>query len=238
MRPARRTHWWPTPTEWSALHLEPDYRAEHERGIAGIAQAFGLLPVRADIPAFERHVIRKVPAGLTWSALPEGDCAILRFDASGSRTRPMDKLRALEGIAGAWGRDGFEIVAIDPASRRNVAELWSAFKALDVAILLGGSTGNPFERPGLTIAIASRVPEAIRRLKDVRSRETTSAEEVEDALASLLAPHVRPDAIPDVMRRSVPALGGRSLLEAAEAGDLDDVREFVKDLFDLGRVQP
>lgn len=49
---------------------------------------------------------------------------------------------------------------------------------------------------------------------------------------------VRRERIPAVVRRSAESLGGRSLLEMAKAGEHMEVREAVKRMFDLRRVQP
>lgn len=49
---------------------------------------------------------------------------------------------------------------------------------------------------------------------------------------------VRRERIPAVVRRSADSLGGRSLLEMAQAGEHAEVRKAVERMFDLRRVQP
>lgn len=49
---------------------------------------------------------------------------------------------------------------------------------------------------------------------------------------------VRRERIPAVVRRSVDSLGGRSLLDMAQAGKPAEVRDAVERMFDLRRVQP
>ena len=61
---------------------------------------------------------------------------------------------------------------------------------------------------------------------------------LEKQLADLLVPYVDPDALHDVVRRPVDALRGRSMLEAAEAGEIEAVKALAARIFDLGRVQP
>jgi hypothetical protein len=50
--------------------------------------------------------------------------------------------------------------------------------------------------------------------------------------------YVKRERIPAVVRRSAPALGDRSLLDLASAGETREVAEAVEAMFDLRRVQP
>ena len=63
-------------------------------------------------------------------------------------------------------------------------------------------------------------------------------ERVEEAVGALLEKRVRADAIPEVVRRPVDLLGGRSMLQAAQSGDFEAVRAYVQSVFDLGGLQP
>lgn len=54
----------------------------------------------------------------------------------------------------------------------------------------------------------------------------------------ILDRHVKRERIAAVVRRPAPALGNRSLLEMAEAGETEAVAKAVRDMFDLRRVQP
>lgn len=58
------------------------------------------------------------------------------------------------------------------------------------------------------------------------------------AATDMLDRHVKRERIPAVVRRQAKALGDRSLLEMAEAGDTQAVAAAVRDMFDLRRVQP
>ena len=59
-----------------------------------------------------------------------------------------------------------------------------------------------------------------------------------EEIASLLARWVKPAAIQSVMRRPIEELGGRSLLEAADDGEMEAVRLYIDSTFDLRRIQP
>lgn len=58
------------------------------------------------------------------------------------------------------------------------------------------------------------------------------------AATDLLDRYVKRERIPAVVRRRVPALGERSLLELAAAGQTAELLEAVRSMFDLRRVQP
>lgn len=53
-----------------------------------------------------------------------------------------------------------------------------------------------------------------------------------------LVAHLKPERVRAVVRRRAPAFGGRSLLDLAADGDMRVVVERVREMFDLGRVQP
>jgi hypothetical protein len=58
------------------------------------------------------------------------------------------------------------------------------------------------------------------------------------AATDLLERYLKRENIPAVVRRTAPALGGRSLLQIAESGGAEEVLQRVKAMFDLRRVQP
>ncbi|MGI9529015.1 MAG: hypothetical protein ACR2NG_04835 [Acidimicrobiia bacterium] len=58
------------------------------------------------------------------------------------------------------------------------------------------------------------------------------------AATDILDRHVKRERIAAVVRRPASALGTRSLLDMAEAGETEAVARAVRDMFDLRRVQP
>ena len=166
MRRSRHTYWWPTPADFNALHMEADFCAEHEWGIETLRTAFGMLALEPETAGLDRHRIQGLPYGLVWHHRPRSRYAFLRFEPWASREPTVHgretSIGRREEIAGAWSGGSFQVVAQTPESRANLTQLRDAFIAMDVAILMGGGNDNPFHRPGLTIAIASRVPESIR----------------------------------------------------------------------------
>lgn len=59
-----------------------------------------------------------------------------------------------------------------------------------------------------------------------------------DNITSLLDRHVKRERIPAVVRRPAARLGGRSLIEALEAGHYRLASEVMAESFDIRRVQP
>lgn len=68
--------------------------------------------------------------------------------------------------------------------------------------------------------------------------ERTPAVAAIAAATDLLDRHVKRERIPAVVRRPAAALGGRSLYELASDGRYTEVRDAVREMFDLRRVQP
>lgn len=66
-------------------------------------------------------------------------------------------------IHGAWDDRNACVVARDDATIRVLSEFAEAARAGDLAIWYGAFSRNPFERPGLVIAIPSRVPDLHKR---------------------------------------------------------------------------
>lgn len=60
---------------------------------------------------------------------------------------------------------------------------------------------------------------------------------LEDA-TELLARHIKRERIPAVVRRQSALTGGRSLLQMASNGELEQIPGAVRTMFDLSRVQP
>ena len=66
-------------------------------------------------------------------------------------------------LHGAWDDRDLCLVARDEASIAALADLDAAARRGDLAMWVGTFSRNPFDRPGLVVAIPSRVPEARKR---------------------------------------------------------------------------
>ena len=60
---------------------------------------------------------------------------------------------------------------------------------------------------------------------------------LDETTAELLA-HIKTEKIADVVRRTAKSLGGKSLVDLLESGELVELRDAVSRAFDLRRVQP
>lgn len=144
-----------------AVDLSADFCSEHEWGIAGIRGALG---IGADPKAVGLDARRatEVPKTLLYKKLDDGAALGLLSEWTAEREPESFPDRQLGGLRGrdlvaAWDESTFGIrvaTALVPA----LEQLHAAFKALDVAVWLGGHRGL-LENAGLMLAIVSRVPE-------------------------------------------------------------------------------
>lgn len=76
--------------------------------------------------------------------------------------RELLPIHEFQEISTAWSGEDFGIVfSCDAEELGNFQELWDAFQRKD--IIIGVFGGGPFQNGGLTIAIASRVPEDVAK---------------------------------------------------------------------------
>lgn len=78
---------------------------------------------------------------------------------------------------------------------------------------------------------------AVWQLSPEQAAALSTPEAVADLTAATdcLTRHLRPERVPDVVRRPAVALGGASLLDLATAGRHAEVRRAVTDMFELPR---
>ena len=168
------------------INLGWDFCAEHEQGLKGLKYSFGI-PERAmrrrdvrrlvqeNLVGANARTVTKVPREL--QLLELGDYAYLIFaDLHWMKKEDLtekflnDILEAYgdEELATAWseGVDGsgqFGVRMKNDAFNLGtmvLGQIYEAFKRRDVMIFsMGTGSNNPFARPGLVIAIRSRVPE-------------------------------------------------------------------------------
>jgi hypothetical protein len=171
------------------FNLGADFCAEHEWGIDGIREAFGM-PEASDRKSIgiARRAITKVPPWL--KMIEHKDDLFLACDPYSLSVEKTPESLAnwlergcgselhLDGqseIAAAWSEDDFCIKASKSQHKDFVRELNGAFARKDVAIFMGG--GFFIENPGLCIAIASAIPEEGRRKWEDVDREKIETED-------------------------------------------------------------
>ncbi len=150
------------------VNLGADYCAEHEWGIKGICEHFGIpIEVHRKALGIEGRTITEIPTGLY---LVEGDNKIaLVFDGYLGYQDEHRQLKVgwkdlsseLKGegpkLITAWDEKSFGLVAFTDEDCNFLRKLHQAFIEKDVAIWLGG--GGVFQNAGLCIGIASQIPE-------------------------------------------------------------------------------
>jgi hypothetical protein len=144
------------------VNLSSDFFAEHESGIAGLADVFDL---NSDPKVFgiDRRIIRRVPPGLK-----EFDFALNQTSGFYYLTYgdlwPWYKWelqkRKEETLRAAWDESGFGVVSDDPAEKKFFKELYGEFQKKNGVITRLKGTG--IENPGLCLLIADRIPQATR----------------------------------------------------------------------------
>jgi len=161
-----------------------DFVAEHEWGISGICNAFGILgkPQRGHVGA-DIRTITKVPAELKFFPNLKGSAYLIYCDSfSWRQEKPTSQglnemlhvhedwhgsKRKGEDLSTAWSERAFGIRMRNDAlniGTMTLGQIYEAFTKLDIMIFLGGKSimGNS----GLVIAIRSRMPkDALQNMK-------------------------------------------------------------------------
>ena len=162
-------------SKFVGFNLGSDFCAEHEWGIDGIREAFGMpkTPDRANA-GIARRAITAVPPWL--KMIEHKEDLLLACDRNSLYGEKSPEELAnwlrwcceselhMDGqseIAAAWSEDDFCIKASKIEHKDFLRELHGAFLGKDVAIFFGG--GGFIENPGLCICIASALPEDLKK---------------------------------------------------------------------------
>lgn len=149
------------------ISLGADYCAEHEWGIKGIQEAFGLKkyePSDASNPGLPRRVIKKLTDD--FQVFTGKNFVFMAFtNRYGTQDYKTDKeIEKAYGLYSygktlvtAWSERDFGVLVRDEQDRIDLQEIIKAFYGKNIAIFLG--RGGPFKNGGLTFAIADRIPE-------------------------------------------------------------------------------
>lgn len=147
------------------ISLGADYCAEHERGVEGINQAFGIPFDQEALFGIAKRTITKLPETLYWSKSQRKKRMhyALTFIRSwrGQMVgefplQPKTGLLEREEVMSMWDQEEFCIV-VDKRRKKDLEEIYAAFQRLDISI--GPSPGGPFRNGGIAICITSRFPE-------------------------------------------------------------------------------
>lgn len=166
------------------ISLGADFCAEHEWGIKGIKQDFG---IDDTLIGLDKRLIRSVPNLFEWVDeaksvqgfwLHRSYCKFPpnSMSFSGYRSSYDKKEPHWRGWT-AWDEGSFAAFSHDLNDHKSLREIFDAVKSLDAAIWLGG--GGVFENAGLVIAVASRLNhDVIANWKKVDEERIKITEEV------------------------------------------------------------
>ncbi|MFA5559549.1 MAG: hypothetical protein WDA59_08910 [Methanofastidiosum sp.] len=159
--------------EFVGINLGADFTSEHEWGIKGIRNEFGVDTTKLGI---EKRVVRKVPETLMFVELTDGSCVLImdRYLYYGSNKKDIPKVilksselsfspyRDQNTLVCAWDERSFGI-RVKKEYEEQIKAMYNAFLEKDIAIWVGG--GGVFQNGGLVIAIKSKIPqEAIKNM--------------------------------------------------------------------------
>ena len=167
----------------AGLHLRADYCAEHEWGIKGMRDKFGINDEKVGI---EKRRISKsdnvylveftkkkekcafLTSSMVYSNVGfeqanvgfeqvEGTWKELKRYINDHRWFDLERNTQSEGVAGAWDEKNFIVVVKGNDNIKRLKQVYEAFQNNDIAIFLGGGQG-PFSNAGLSISIISQLP--------------------------------------------------------------------------------
>lgn len=178
------------------VDLGSDHVSEHEWGIKGTQDSFGIQFTDNAKLGLEKRSITKLPPSPDFTLVKKKNVAVLYFRHVGyvpsgksAETEQADSIKHAitqreltlyddHTLATAWDEDSFGVHATDPKQIAALEEIYEAFQRKDGAIWLGGG-GNPFQNAGLVLAIVSRVPkdkaEGMRAVDEDRIKLLASA---------------------------------------------------------------
>ena len=142
------------------VNLSSDFAAEHEWGIKGLIDVFGLN--QDDVFGIDRRIIRRVPPGLKEFDLNQtsGLYYLSYGDLMPEYQWELKKRKEEQSLRAAWDESSFGVVSDDPAEKKFLKELYGEFQKKNGVITF--MRGMNIENPGLCLLIADRIPQNIR----------------------------------------------------------------------------
>jgi len=149
--------------QFFGVTLMADFTAEHEWGIKKIEGAFGITKDKTH-QDIRRYQITEKPnmefishSGKTLFGWLYGYRDALNLQKETLGHMGLNVYKNMDD-ASAWCDGEFAVLATTDEKRANLHLLRDAFDALDVAIWIGSSGNNPFDRGGLNLLIVSKLP--------------------------------------------------------------------------------
>jgi hypothetical protein len=148
----------------TALYLPADFVSEHEWGIKGLQNMFGIDEKAA--PGIARRTINNVPQKLCYKRWSQKALLVLDryqdFNNDESLAKIANRYSCLsshKAINAAWSDNAFGVLTTCEQNSDYLQAIYEAIQRKDVAVYIGGGSRNPFNRGGLLIAVVSAVPQ-------------------------------------------------------------------------------
>jgi len=157
------------------VNLSYDFCAEHEWGIKGLKNAFGISEDISDY-GMKRRKITIVPKTVEWIKYTkegltyEGFIFNPHYYNGGAveyaiTSTELNIYKPFKGemtkyLTAAWDENSFAVLSIDPDTVKHLREIFEQFQRKNIVIMLSGAS-NPFANSGLVIGIADRLPKDI-----------------------------------------------------------------------------
>lgn len=147
------------------INLGSDFTSEHEWGIKGIKNLFGIPSGEKDWGLVRRQISKvPEPPSFGWAKgaekYSEGLYLWQTWDGKKPDFSKNSELRTWRGsLACAWDEKSFGVFSTDQKEIAYLKDIYEAFQKCDGAVFLGG--GGPFQNSGLVLAIASRIPKSL-----------------------------------------------------------------------------
>ncbi len=155
--------------KFSGVFLPADFTAEHEWGILGINDAFGIrMNPNEDVGIYGLDA-RKVTTVPELHYAEDGGCSVFLFNDRAIIDSELELFKYAkdvdlsrpnkQGLAASWCGDAFCIAVTGNENQIKLKKLHEALVAKNVVIFLGGSDeDNPFSRRGLSILLYDTFP--------------------------------------------------------------------------------
>jgi hypothetical protein len=164
------------------VNLSADFCAEHEWGIKGVKNAFGI-PEEINKYGMARRKITRFPTTIRWvkytkdenyegfifaTYFHEND-ADMRASGSSELTiwkpfvpakrkgKKNTETPSEQTLAAAWSEDDFAVVSTEPKQIAQLKEIFDQFEKLNIIIMLGAR--ELFGNSGFIIGVADRIPQ-------------------------------------------------------------------------------
>lgn len=168
--------------EFAGLSLGWDFTSEHEWGIKGIKEAFGVYSgdrLNRKVVGIDRRKITNIPDLIQGSLTIHGRTYLYLclspdlpwYDEERLQNYARDTAKRIicsdeDDVAAAWDEKSF-LVAVAKEFKDNLDELNDAIQRKNLAIYLGGGS-NPFSNAGLLLVIASKInKEVVNKMREV-----------------------------------------------------------------------